>query len=100
MGTNGSLIVGFVSVGVVMLIAAITGFWALLKAIGQKFDEVKANIDTNLSAINNAITELRVSQATTSARQDSLENFVKSLPQLLAQLVTATSITRTHNTDG
>ena len=95
MGTSGSIIVGFISVGTVMLIASITGFWALLKAIGAKFDEVERQIDTNVSALNNAITELRVNQAGVNARQDSLESFVKTLPSLLAQLVTATTH---HNT--
>lgn len=87
MHSDGSIIIGILSVGTVLLISAITGFWALLKAIGSKFDEISRQIDNNVSSINNAITELRVSQASVTARQDSLESFVKNLPQLLAQLI-------------
>lgn len=79
--------VGILSVGTVLLIACVTGFWALLKAIGAKFDSVSTQITTNVSALNNAITELRVSHASVTARQDSLESFVRNLPALLAQLI-------------
>ena len=83
-------IIGILSVGAVLLIASITGFWALLKAIGAKFDQMSNKFD-------GAITELRVSQASIMARQDAMESFVKNLPQLLAQLITASHMGNQQN---
>ena len=98
----GTVIIGVISVSIVMLIALATGFWGLLKAISAKFESMNTKMDVNNTTVNNAITELRVNQAAVGARQDSLESFVKSLPQLLAQMMTASHLSspqNPHNTD-
>jgi hypothetical protein len=82
--------VALLGIGVSLFIAVVVGTFTVTKLILNRFGTLSEKITTSNEKTADTIALLRENQAVQAARVEGLETFVKTMPQLLAQLLQLT----------